>query len=182
MPACQGDAYFEAGRGTTPTLMRRIEMPTQCYTFTDLKLRKPSRGDSASRMREICTTLVQGRSRDGWWIIFPFRVVVKSLDGGKERGPSRAFLLASLPPSVSQQDAKIARPAAKSELNTIIHFECSHNDDNGMPSIRPAAVQRACQPASPHAALSRPRKETTPRKFAPLPNGGSSSCGCDLPP
>ena len=27
MPACQGDAYFEAGRATTPSLMRRIEIP-----------------------------------------------------------------------------------------------------------------------------------------------------------
>ena len=92
-------------------------------------------------------------------------VVVKSLDGGKERGPSRAFLLASLPPSVSQQDAKIARPATKSELNTIIHFECSHNDDNE-DAIHPSRRGSACQqPAPPHAALSRPTKETTPQNL-----------------
>ena len=44
-------------------------------------------------------------------------VVVKSLDGGKEREGHPEHSCCLPPPSVSQQDAKIARPAAKSELN-----------------------------------------------------------------
>ena len=52
--------------------------------------------------------------------------------------------------------------------STIIHFECSHNDDDE-DAIHPS------QPA-PHSAISRLKKEDHPAKFAPLPNGGSE-CG-----
>ena len=151
MPACQGDAYFEAGRATTPSLMRRIEMPTQCYTFTDLKLRRTVNGVIPRPESEKFALL-------HWF-----------MDGGSSspfRGCCEVTPEHSSSPfrfTTGCEDCEASEELARS---TIIHFECTHNDDNG-DAIHPAVVQRASVPTAPPHAAPQGRGRRPPRKICP---------------